>query len=68
MREITPGLPYHFHHTGFDHRDLRLSLAETFGLERQFASPLGGELLGTEIYLVLKKHRGPRRSPAATDP
>src|ERR687893_490253 len=54
-REITPGLPYHFHHTGFDHRELRRTLSETFEVERQFASPVGGELLGTEIYLVLRK-------------
>jgi len=55
VREITPGLPYHFHHTGFDYRELRRTLSETFEVERQFASPLGGELLGTEIYLILKK-------------
>ena len=54
-REIAPGLPYHFHHTGFDHRGLRAKLSETFEVERQFASPVGGELLGTEIYLVLRK-------------
>jgi 2-polyprenyl-3-methyl-5-hydroxy-6-metoxy-1,4-benzoquinol methylase len=54
-REITPGLPYHFHHTGFDHRELRRTLSETFEVEQQFASPVGGELLGTEIYLVLRK-------------
>jgi SAM-dependent methyltransferase len=55
VREITAGLPYHFHHTGFDHRELRRKLSETFEVERQFASPVGGELLGTEIYLVLRK-------------
>ena len=55
VREITAGLPYHFHHTGFDHRELRRTLSETFEVERQFASPVGGELLGTEIYLVLRK-------------
>jgi PPOX class probable F420-dependent enzyme len=57
MREITGGLPYHFHHTGFDHRTLRRTLSETFEVERQFASPAGGELLGTEIYLVLRKRK-----------
>ena len=55
VREITAGLPYHFHHTGFDHRELRRTLSETFEVERQFASPVGGELLGTEVYLVLRK-------------
>lgn len=60
VREITPGLPYHFHHTGFDHRALRLRLSETFEVERQFASPAGGELLGMEIYLILKKRKDSR--------
>jgi len=55
VREITPGLPYHFHHTGFDHRKLRIKLSETFEIARQFASPVGGELLGTEIYFILRK-------------
>jgi hypothetical protein len=55
VREITPGLPYHFHHMGFDHRKLRIKLSKTFEIARQFASPVGGELLGTEIYLVLRK-------------
>lgn len=59
-REITPGLPYHFHHTGFDHRELRRTLSETFEVERQFASPVGGELLGPEIYLVLRKRAATR--------
>jgi PPOX class probable F420-dependent enzyme len=60
VREIAPGLPYHFHHTGFDHRALRRTLSETFEVERQFASPVGGELLGMEIYLVLKKRMSAR--------
>jgi PPOX class probable F420-dependent enzyme len=60
VREITAGLPYHFHHTGFDHRKLRRTLSETFEVERQFASPVGGVLLGTEIYLVLKKRMSAR--------
>ena len=55
VREITPGLPYHFHHTGFDHRKLRIKLSETFEIARQFASPVGGVLLGTEIYFILRK-------------
>jgi SAM-dependent methyltransferase len=63
-REITPGFAYHFHHTGFDHRELRSTLSETFEVERQFASPFGGELLGTEVYMILKKRDGAaRRTP-----
>jgi hypothetical protein len=34
---------------------LRIKLSKTFEIARQFASPVGGELLGTEIYLVLRK-------------
>ncbi len=68
VREITPGFPYHFHHTGFDHRKLRLTFSEAFDLERQFASPFGGELLGTEVYLVLRKRRGARPGPASRPP
>ena len=67
-REITPGLPYHFHHTGFDHRELRRTLSETFEIERQFASPVGRELLGTEVYLILKKRRGSRPEPGSAPP
>jgi SAM-dependent methyltransferase len=55
MREIAPGLPYHFHHMGFDHRKLRLKLSETFEIVRQFGSPVGSELFSSEIYLVLKR-------------
>ena len=55
VREIAPGLPYHFQHTGFDHRKLRLELSGTFEIVRQFGSPVGSELLSSEIYLVLKK-------------
>jgi SAM-dependent methyltransferase len=55
VREIAPGLPYHFQHTGFDHRKLRRKLSETFEIVRQFGSPVASELLSSEIYLVLKK-------------
>ena len=63
VREITPGLPYHFHHTGFDHRKLRIKLSETFEIARQFASPVGGVLLGTEIYFILRKRDRRARHP-----
>jgi hypothetical protein len=48
-------LPYHFPHLGFDHRKLRLTLSDTFDVVSQFGSPIGSELLSSEIYLVLKK-------------
>jgi PPOX class probable F420-dependent enzyme len=68
VREITAGLPYHFHHTGFDHRELRRTLSETFEVERQFASPVGGELLGTEVYLILKKRAKASRQAGRSEP
>jgi PPOX class probable F420-dependent enzyme len=68
VREITAGLPYHFHHTGFDHRELRRTLSETFEVQRQFASPVRGELLGTEVYLVLKKRGKGARLAASPEP
>jgi hypothetical protein len=68
VREITAGLPYHFHHTGFDHRELRRTLSETFEVERQFASPVGGELLGTEVYLILKKRGKGSRQAGRPEP
>jgi hypothetical protein len=40
---------------GFDHRRLRLMLSDTFDVVRQFGSPIGSELLSSEIYLILKK-------------
>lgn len=56
VKRIANGLPYHFHHTGFDHRELRSLLSETFDLVRQFGSPfrVTGPL-NSEIYMVLKK-------------
>ena len=59
LKEVTPGFPYHFPHMGFDHRRLRLTLSDTFDVVRQFGSPIGSELLSSEIYLILKK---PERS------
>ena len=55
VKEIASGLPYHFHHLGFDHRKLRVLLSGTFDLVRQFGSPTGINLLDSEIYFVLKK-------------
>lgn len=58
VRRISRGLPYHFHHLGFDHRRLRKLLHETFDPVREFGSPVNSELFGTEIYQVMKKRRG----------
>jgi SAM-dependent methyltransferase len=61
VKRIAAGLPYHFHHTGFDHRELRALLSDTFEVVRQFGSPLRSELASSEVYLILKApDRGPR--------
>ena len=62
VRRISRGLPYHFHHLGFDHRRLRVLLRETFDPVREFGSPVNSEVSGTEIYQVMKK-----RPPRGTD-
>jgi SAM-dependent methyltransferase len=57
LSEIAFGLPYHFHHLGFDHRRLRRQLEARFTLERVAGSPLPalGSLLNSEIYFVVSK-------------
>ncbi|HET7273474.1 MAG TPA: class I SAM-dependent methyltransferase [Rubrobacter sp.] len=55
VRMISEGLPYHFHHLGFDHRRLRTQLSETFDPVREFGSPIRNQLLSTEVYFVLVK-------------
>lgn len=57
VRRISHGLPYHFHHLGFDHRKLRTLLRETFDPVREFGSPVDSEWFGTENYQVMKKRR-----------
>lgn len=54
-RRISRGLPYHFHHLGFDHRKLRGLLHRTFDPVREFGSPVDSELFGTEVYFVMQK-------------
>ena len=57
VAEIAPGLPYHFHHLGFDHRRLRGQLEERFAILRTAGSPfrLLGTWLNSEVYYVLRK-------------
>jgi SAM-dependent methyltransferase len=62
-KRLGPGLPYHPHHLGFDHRRLRAQLCETFEMVRSFGSPFGraGELLNSEIIFVMRNRpRKPR--------
>lgn len=55
VRMISQGLPYHFHHLGFDHRRLRTQLSEIFDPVHEFGSPMKNQLFSTEIYFVLLK-------------
>ena len=63
--EIAPGLPYHPHHLGFDHRRLERALCSRFALVERWFSPLpfGGPALNTEVYFLLRK---PAPEAAAT--
>jgi SAM-dependent methyltransferase len=56
-KRLGPGLPYHHHHVGFDHRRLRTQLCGTFELMHTSGSPLGkkGGLLNSEIVYVMRK-------------
>jgi SAM-dependent methyltransferase len=67
--EIAPGLPYHFHHLGFDHRVLRRQLESRFAIQRVVGSPVPwlGAALNSEIYFVARKpgSRQPLVNPQA---
>lgn len=62
--EIAPGLPYHFHHLGFDYRRLRRQIEARFRIERIVGSPLPwiGPLLNSEIYFLLSRHSDASRA------
>jgi len=55
--EITPGLPYHFHHLGFDYRVLEKTLHERFRVGKKWFSPFPilGAVLNSEVYFLLRK-------------
>jgi SAM-dependent methyltransferase len=57
LSEISPGLPYHFYHLGFDHRRLRRQLEAKFKLQGAAGSPLPlvGAWLNSEIYYLVRK-------------
>ena len=62
VAEIAPGVPFHFHHLGFDHRTLEKMLQEHLHLVRKWFSPfpLLGATLNSEVYFLLRK-----KQPAA---
>jgi SAM-dependent methyltransferase len=57
VAEISPGFAYHFHHLGFDYRDLEAGLATRFNIIRKWFSPVRmfGPLLNSEVYYLLRK-------------
>ncbi len=59
VSEISVGLPYHFHHLGFDYRELGQTLRKRFSVERIRFSPFPslGSVLNPEVYFVVRKDR-----------
>jgi SAM-dependent methyltransferase len=59
VAEISPGVPFHFHHLGFDYRMLEAMLRRRFQLVERWFSPLpvAGALLNSEVYFLLQKAR-----------
>lgn len=57
IKEIAPGLRFHSAHVGFDHRRLRKSLCNRFGLIRATSSPFSylGAWLNPEIYFIVRR-------------
>ena len=55
--QISRGLPYHFHHLGFDFRALRKTLQKRFNVTKTWFSPVPalGAVLNSEVYFLLKK-------------
>ena len=51
-----PGLAYHFHHTGFDYRQFKRRLAESFDVDAVVGSPFAWLPLwiNSEVYFMLK--------------
>lgn len=57
IAEISPGVSYYFHHLGFDYRILERMLQERLQLTEKWFSPFPilGEVLNSEVYLLLRK-------------
>ena len=72
VAEISPGLPYHFHHLGFDYRALERFLNRRLQLAKRWFSPFPGlgAVFNSEVYYLFGKPFGepfgkPQRSGAA---
>lgn len=57
VAEIAPGVAYHFHHLGFDYRDLERLLKQRFRVAKKWFSPLPvlGAGMNSEVYFLLRK-------------
>ncbi|MGH8041529.1 MAG: class I SAM-dependent methyltransferase [Rudaea sp.] len=57
VADISPDFPYHFHHLGFDYRELELALHARFVLIKKWFSPFPvlGSALNSEVYFLLGK-------------
>jgi SAM-dependent methyltransferase len=57
IAEISPGIPYHFHHLGFDYRALERTLQQHLQLAKKWFSPFPilGAALNSEVYFLLRK-------------
>ena len=55
--DLSPGLPFHLHHLGFDYRVLERTLQERLQLSRKWFSPfpLLGAAFNSEVYFLLRK-------------
>lgn len=61
MSEIWPGLRYHYHHLGFDYRNLRETLARRFDVTAVYGSPMTflPIALNSEVYFVCRERQAP---------
>ncbi len=57
VADIAPGVPYHFHHLGFDYRSLERLLGDHFQIGKRWFSPFPalGAALNSEVYFLLTK-------------
>lgn len=57
LSEIGAGLPYHYAHLGFDHREFRRLMCRYFELRVTAGSPLPlfGDFFNSEVYFVVTK-------------
>jgi SAM-dependent methyltransferase len=57
LAKMAHGMPYYFHHMGFDHRQLAAQMQPHFRIRYSIASPCPplGTLLNSELYFLVEK-------------